>query len=275
MERNEQALTSIEKDEIEINFRELFHVLWQKFWALLLALVLGIGIAGVATRMVTPKYQATSMIYVFNRETDLSTLASLQIGSQLTADFEILATSRPVVEKVIWQLGLNTTYEELVKQIKIGNPEDAHMLTITVTDSDPKQAADISNALSDALSDRVEEVIDTDRPNQVEEAVVPSLPSSPSLKKNLILGGMLGLVLAAVLVLTRYFLDDTIQTEEDVTKYLGIHTLASIPVSKSGGHGNSHKGSSGGSRSTSRPSSGMFSGSVQGGKRQSGGEGRR
>lgn len=269
MERNEQALTPVEKDEIEIDFRELFHTLWQKFWVLLLALAIGAAFAAGLTLITTPKYQATSMIYVFNRETDLSTLASLQIGSQLTADFEILATSRPVVEKVIRQLGLEMSYDELVTQIKIGNPEDAHMLTITVTDSDPQQAANISNALSDALSDRVEEVIDTDRPNQVEEAVVPHHPSSPSMKKNVVLGGLLGLVLAAVAILVRYFLDDTIQTEEDVSKYLGFHTLASIPLSKSSGHGEPHKNASGGGKSQVKVGRGMFSGSAQGGKRQS------
>lgn len=232
MDMKEQAQLSVENDEIEIDLREVFHVLWRKLWALLLFLVVGACVAGAATMLMTPRYQATSTLYMFSKETDLSSLTSLQIGSQLTADYEALATSRPVVNKVIQQLGLDLTYDELVEMIQINNPADTHMLTVTVTSTDPKEAAEISNALSEALSDRVEEVIDTDRPNQVEEAIVPEKPSSPSLKKNVLIGALIGFVLAAAVILVHYFLDDTIQTEEDVTKYLGLNTLASVPAER-------------------------------------------
>lgn len=237
MDNLDRAQLSVENnDEIEIDLREVFHVLWHKLWALILFLVVGACIAGAATMLMTPKYQATSTIYMFSKETDLSSLTSLQIGSQLTADYEKLATSRPVVEKVIQQLGLDMTYEEFVSMIQINNPTDTHMLTVTVTSTDPQQAADISNTLADALSDRVEEIIDTDRPNMVEEAVVPQNASSPSLKKNIMIGAVLGFVLVAAVILVQYFLDDTIQTEEDVTKYLGLNTLASIPAERGGHH---------------------------------------
>lgn len=232
MEKIEQAQLGVENDEIEIDLREVFHVLWRKLWALILFLVVGACVAGAATMLMTPQYQATSTLYMFSKETDLSSLTSLQIGSQLTADYEKLATSRPVVEKVIQQLGLDMPYEEFVSMIEIANPTDTHMLTVTVTSTDPQEAAKISNALSEALSDRVEEVIDTDRPNQVEEAVVPEKPSSPSLKKNVVIGAVIGFVLAAAVILVQYFLDDTIQTEEDVTKYLGLNTLASVPAER-------------------------------------------
>lgn len=280
MGKLDQAQLSVEKNDNEdvIDLREVFHVLWRKLWALILFLVVGACIAGAATMLMTPQYQATSTIYMFSKETDLSSLTSLQIGSQLTADYEKLATSRPVVEKVIQQLGLDMTYEDFVSMIQINNPSDTHMLTVTVTSTDPQQAANISNTLANALSDRVEEVIDTDRPNMVEEAVVPQNASSPSLKKNIMIGAVLGFVLAAAVILAQYFLDDTIQTEEDVTKYLGLNTLASIPAergsyrkqqkqrkketskkqrasgSASGGHTSASTSSRGGKRQGSRES---------------------
>lgn len=275
MGKLDQAQLSVENnDEIEIDLREVFHVLWRKLWALILFLVVGACIAGAATMLMTPQYQATSTIYMFSKETDLSSLTSLQIGSQLTADYEKLATSRPVVEKVIQQLGLDMTYEDFVSMIQIDNPTDTHMLTVTVTSTDPQQAANISNTLANALSDRVEEVIDTDRPNMVEEAVVPEDASSPSLKKNVLIGAVLGFVLAAAVILVQYFMDDTIQTEEDVTKYLGLNTLASIPAERGSHHkqqkqrkkqaaGKQHRTS--GSASSSHT---VSSSSGRGGKRQ-------
>ena len=70
--------------------------------------------------------------------------------------------------------------------------------------------------------------------------MVPQNASSPSLKKNIMIGAVLGFVLAAAVILVQYFLDDTIQTEEDVTKYLGLNTLASIPTER-GSHNKQQK----------------------------------
>ncbi len=57
-------------------------------------------------------------------------------------------------------------------------------------------------------------------------------PSSPNLMKNLMMGGLLGMILAIAVIVVRFLMDDTIKTEEDVKKYLGLNTLASLPVEK-------------------------------------------
>ena len=63
--------------------------------------------------------------------------------------------------------------------------------------------------------------------------MVPTSPSSPSLTRNIEKGALVGLVLVAAYLVIRFLLDDTISTEEDVRKYLGLNTLASIPYDKS------------------------------------------
>ena len=61
------------------------------------------------------------MVYVLSKETTLTSLADLQIGSQLTKDYSVLVTSRPVLEQVIENQGLNMSVEELKNKISIGN----------------------------------------------------------------------------------------------------------------------------------------------------------
>lgn len=219
------------KEEDTIDLLELFFALWQKAWLLLLCLLGGAVIAGLWTYfMITPQYQASSMIYIFSKTTSLTSLSDLQIGSQLTEDFKILATSRPVVENVIQELDLDATYEQLVDIITITNPDDSRILQITVTHPDPQLAADISNAMADAIRNRVAEVTNSDRPTVVESAVAPTVKYSPSMTKNVALGGLLGLCLAGGVVVLLYLLDDTIKSEEDVERYLGMNVLAAIPM---------------------------------------------
>lgn len=225
---------TVHEEEDTIDLLELFFVLWQKAWILLLSLFMGALVAGLWTHfMITPQYQASSMIYIFSKSTSLTSLADLQIGTQLTGDFQILATSRPVVEKVIKELNLDATYEQMVKIIAVSNPGDSRILQVTVTHPDPQLAADISNAMADALRDRVAEVTNSDRPTTVESAVVPTQKCSPNLTKNVAIGGLLCLCLAGGIIVLLYLLDDTIKSEEDVERYLGMNVLAAIPVDRS------------------------------------------
>ncbi len=230
---NNTDFIQFEEDD-EIDFAELFFVLKKNIIAIALCAIIGAAAAFAYTiNFMTPIYTSSSMIYIFSKTTSITTAADLQIGSQLTVDFEILGTSRPVLEKVIMNLGLDATYEDLLHIVEIENPKDSRIIRITVENADAQLASDIANEIADVLADRVAQVIDTDKPSSVEDAVPAELPSSPSKKKNTALGFMAGLFLAAGFVLVRYYSDNTIKDEDDVKKYLGLGTFASFPLEAS------------------------------------------
>lgn len=220
-------------DEMEIDLLELFQVLLQKAWVIILCMVIGAGLAFGGTKMLlTPKYSASSQIYILTKTTSVTSLADIQMGAQLTVDFEVLAKSRPVVEEVIDELNLDYTYEELVEMITTLNPSDTRILKMTVENEDPNLAKEIANAMAEVTAERVAYIMNTDKPKIVEEAVTPEKPSSPSTVKNTALGGILGAVLAMGIIVIIYLMNDTIQTEEDVRKYLDLNTLAALPLEK-------------------------------------------
>lgn len=223
----------IKDDEIEIDLMELFHVLVKNAWALILCLVLGAAVAFGGTKLfITPQYEATSMIYILSKSTSISSYLDVQLGQQLTVDFETLATTRTVVETVINELELDTTYEQLSNDITVENPSGTQILKIKVQNPDPVLAKDISNAMSEATANRIAEVMMTDKPTIADVAVTPEHPVSPSTAKNAVIGGILGLLAAAAFISIRALMDDTIVDKDDVTKYLGLTTLASIPLNQ-------------------------------------------
>ena len=137
-------------DEIEIDLGEIFHLLLNKLWVIILCFIVGGVIAFSGTKLfLTPKYSASSMIYILTKTTSVTSLADIQMGSQLTADFEILATSRPVIEEVIEKLKLKYSYDELVAMIQTDNQSDTRILRFTVIDENAKEAKAIANELAD------------------------------------------------------------------------------------------------------------------------------
>lgn len=233
---NNQNLRRQEDDVVTIDLLELGRLIWRNIWIVVIGIVAGAVLTFLVTKIfITPKYQATSTIYILSKTTSITSLADLQIGSQLAGDFEIIATTRELIDKVIKDENLDKTYDELKKAIKVTNPSNTHMLRIAVTDKDPETAARISNAIADELREEIAEVMNTDRPSTVEKAVVPKDPSSPNVKRNVVIGALVLAVLAILVIVIKHLSDDTIKDEDDVRKYLELDTLASFPILKEKG----------------------------------------
>ena len=223
--------TSNSDDEIEIDLKELFFVLLRHIWMLILSTVICAGIAIVITKVfITPMYSSTAMLYVLTKTTSITSLADLQAGTQLTTDYEVFITSRPVVDKVIEDLDLNMDYEEFVQKVAVDNPSDSRILNITVQNADPQIAKTIVDDLANVSSARMAEVMETDAPNIVDYGHVAERKTSPSTTKNTLIGALLGLLTAGAFVVVRYLMDDTIKTQDDIEKYLKLNTLGVIPL---------------------------------------------
>ena len=105
--------------DIEIDVLELFHVLLNKFWIILLAgIIAGLAFIGGTILFITPQYESTTKMYVLSKQ-DNNTLTQqdMQTSLSLTKDYAELIKSRTVTEGVIAQLNLDLTHEELLKKM--------------------------------------------------------------------------------------------------------------------------------------------------------------
>ena len=221
-------------DEIEINLVEVFRVLMAK---LPLMAVVGLLTALIAflisTFAITPTYESTTRIYILNKQENASvTYSDLQMGTQLTKDYAELIQSRFVLETVIDTLGLDMDYSSLKGMVSVTATTDTRIISITVSSPDPVQAMDIANAIREAGAAHITSVMDLEAVNVAETANLPTQKASPSVLKNTLIGGILGVLFVAAVAVIRYLVDDTIKTSEDVEKYLGLSTLALIPMSE-------------------------------------------
>ena len=222
-----------ENDEIEIDLMEVFLELKKKVLWILLAFVLGGAVFGLYSKLIlVPKYSSTSMIYVLSKETTLTSLADLQIGSQLTQDYKVMITSRPVLGKVIEDLDLEYSYGELKRKLVIENPKDTRILQLSIEEPDPNLAADIVNTVAKCSSEYIGEIMEMIPPKIVEEGIASVFPVTPNASKNAVIGALLGSVIVCAAVTLRVVMNDTIKTEEDIEKYLKISTLAEIPMKR-------------------------------------------
>ena len=218
-------------DVATIDLLELMYKLLAS-WKLIVCLALIFGIvAGVYTfYFVTPMYQATSTIYVLSRRDSAINMSDLQIGSELTSDYIKVFTMWEVHDEVITNLDLPYTYSQISSMLSVENATDTRMLDIKITSPNPQEAADIANEYAKVASQYIADTMATDKPNIMSIALVPSNPVSPNKTRNIMLGILLGIVLAAGIVTVQLLIDDKYKTAEDIRKYTGLPTLAVIPI---------------------------------------------
>lgn len=221
-------------DVIEIDLVELLGVILHNLWIIIVS---GVIVAAVALLVsyfiITPKYESVTKIYVISKtNADTMTYSDLQAGSTLTKDYKELVKSRPVLEEVLAETGIDVELKDLEAQITVEVPQDTRIVSITVEDKDPYEARIIADSVRIAASKHIQEVMDTEAVNVVEEASLPIEKSSPSILKNTAIGYAVGLFLAIAIVIINYIMDDTIKTPDDVEKFLGVSVLGSIPYSE-------------------------------------------
>jgi capsular polysaccharide biosynthesis protein len=202
---------------------------------LVVILLVGILVAGLAflgTKFfITPKYQSETSIFVMNKNDEATVNASdYAVSNYMTQDYATLITSRSVMEQVIANLGLDYSVGTLTGMISVENVTDTRIIKIIVTDTDAEKAREIADAVREASATKIKEVMGIEEVNVVDNANLSSSPVSPNVFKNMVIGGILGVILAIAVIVIRHITDDTIKTPDEIERYLGISTLASIPV---------------------------------------------
>ena len=91
-------------------------------------------------------------------------------------------------------------------------------------------AMKIANCIREVASEHITDVMDIDAINIAETANVPTTKASPSVAKWTIIAGFLGAVVVAFFSILGYLLDDTIKSNDDVERYLGVSNMALIPM---------------------------------------------
>ena len=216
----------------QIDLLELLYTYWRKWWLIAICSIAG-GIIALAVTiyLIAPKYESKAMLYVLNNNTSIISMTDVQLGDALSQDYPVIATSKPVLDKVIEKIKdeehKTFTREQILGMTTVSS--QSRIITVQVVSENAENACIIANAMAEAISDQVAEIMKSIPPTMVEKAEVSKIPVSPSVKKNVMKGFLVGMVLVCGVLTVLFMLNDRIKTQEDVEKYLDVPTLAVIP----------------------------------------------
>lgn len=217
---------------VEIDVLALLHKLWTKKLLILFTAFYFAVFSFLGTYFfIQPTYTSTTRIYVVNQATDNNNLSAqdLQAGTFLVKDYKEIITSNDVLSEVIKDEKLNLSETELSKMVSVNIPTDTRLISISVKAKTGQDAQVLANKVREVASKKIKNVTKVDDVTTLGEAKLPSSPSSPNIKRNVLLGAILGGFVAIVAVLVREVLDDRVRRPEDVEDALGMALLGIVP----------------------------------------------
>lgn len=222
-----------EMNTIEIDILLLLKTIWRKKFLIILTALFGAGIAFVySSFLVTPQFDSTTRIYVVSQNVEAGaglTSQELQAGTYLVKDYKEIILSQDVLTQVATELNLK---ESLKEKISVSIPVDTRIVSISVRDADPNEAARIANSLRTFAAQKIVEVTKVSDVTTLEEAVPAEQPSTPNTKRNIAIGILAGGMLAVSLIVIIEVLDDRVKRPQDVEEVMGMTLLGVVPDSK-------------------------------------------
>lgn len=187
--------------------------------------------------LMNPKYDSSALMIVNTRQDVNANVTSDQINSaiKLVSTYSIIIKSDTVLQQVIDNLGLNLTYAQLNKRVTVAAVDDTQVMKITVQSDSPEWARQVCEQIITVAPDVIKEAVEAGSVKVISNASLATEPVSPNIMKNTMLAAAVGFVLVIGIIVLQVLLDNKINTEEDVTKYLDMTVLGVIPQYDQGG----------------------------------------
>lgn len=227
----------LQEDEIEIDLKELIGNLLEH-WVFIAVITLIAAVAGllVTKLMMTPQYEASVNMIVNSRQDSTGSLTNDNITSSknLVTTYAVILKSNIILDQVIEELQLEDTYKELSSRITVEAVDSTQVMSVSVRYPDPEKAYLIVEKLVEIAPSVIVEAVEAGSCKVVSKVTVGENPVSPSIKKNVVMAALLGMILSMGIVVLKSLLQNYIADDEDVAKYLGLPVLAVIPEVEEG-----------------------------------------
>lgn len=216
----------------------------KKWWVILISTVI-IGIVAFAytAYFVEEIYVSKGMLYVNNSNSAYNivsvnpkndvdkniSLNDIYASARLaTTSIEILK-SDTFMEAINESIEANLSPAKLRSMVNISSVNETEILQVMVSNTNPQLAATIVEAILNNANDQITKVIIGSSAEIIDNANLPTFPSSPNVMKNTLIGLLLGVLLGMVISYVLYLLDDRVKGQEDLSKRYDYPVLGLIP----------------------------------------------
>lgn len=221
--------------EIDIDLGKIFFMMKKRIIYIILATMVCAVVSGCITEFfMTPKYTTSCSLYVNNDPDNVSSIKrynanDLTAAQQLVKTYIFVLTSDSFLEEVAKTINSDLSAAQIRSMVSCAQYEETEGFKVYVTSTSPELSANICNAIAEIAPTQLVEKIKAGGVAVIDYAKVPTNPSSPNLKRNVLIGAAIGFLVSFIGFFGYELFDTTITSEKDIEREFDIPLLGSIP----------------------------------------------
>lgn len=213
----------------EINLLEVLEYFKNKLIWIIASIILVILIGNIYTTITrVPMYRSNTTVLLVGSNEKVNQ-NDVSLNNNLVTTYSEIIKSRKVLTKVINNLKLEYSVEELSNNITVGTKTDTQIITVTVSDKDPKKSKDIADEVSEVFAKEIKAIYRLDNVAIIDYAVLAEKPYNITYLKDNVIYFAIGLVLSCGIIFIMFYFDTTIKSAESIEEKLGLNVLGVVP----------------------------------------------
>jgi len=219
--------------EETISLKELFQTLKKRLSLIIIITAIATATSGIVSYfLLTPVYQSSTQILVNQSKSDQQIYNSgeLQANLQLINTYNVIIKSPAILDKVIEKEKLDMSVGALNELVAVSSEQNSQVVNVSVQNEDPKKAADIANSIATTFQSEISDIMNVDNVSILTQAQLGENPSpiKPQPVLNMAIAFVVGVMAGVGIAFLLEYLDNTIKTEQDIEKQLGLPVLGAI-----------------------------------------------
>ena len=221
--------------KFNIDGQTVLHILL-KYWLIILCSAILGGILGwIFNKWVfEPVYESTKTVFAWeSNESEIKNIAAkvqdIDANTRLVNDYKEIITSRKVQKAVSALVKEKFPDGKYTYKVNSDLQRNTRIIRITAYCSNPAVAQFVADTTADVFIKTVQEIMNLKNIKIIDVAELPEAPVKPRLPINIMVGLMLGLLVAVAITSARELLDWTIKIPEEIPDRLNKNVIGTIP----------------------------------------------
>lgn len=221
-------------EELTLDLRDLFYILQKRFKLILIITATCTLISGILSFFVIkPTYEAKTSIVIGKTDGGAAdknqyNYNDVMMFQKLVKTYAEIGKSRAVAENASVR-AKNVTADQIQKMVTVTPQADTQIIQFQIENNDPRQAYIIINAVSEAFIQEAKRIYPSGNIQVMDNAKVPEKPIKPKKVLNVAIAFFIGLMASVGLTFVLEYMDSTIKTEDDISRYLDLPVIGIIP----------------------------------------------
>ena len=194
-------------------------------------LIFTIGAIIISFFIIKPEYTTSATLFVGKKDGQNSSYqnSDVQMYQNLMKTYAGVLESEDVIAKAIEKGNLSFTPNEVLSALKVTPGTDDQFLSLSIKTKNREDGVKILEPLIEVFISTTDSYIVNSNVQVLTTPKIPTTPSSPNKKINILMGFFVGLLVSIGLTVALEYMDNSVKRKDDIENLLEVPVIGMVP----------------------------------------------